>query len=162
MFGTLLAALGLATPPAVEGYTICCPDETVYVTQVEDGDTFRIKRASGSRDKVRFIGIDTPERGRCYFQEARAFTDQRIEHRSVLLHFGSRLRDDSGRLLAYPMLDGINLSVELAQLGYARSVAASFPQDAFEFAVEIEAAEADARVNLRGLWGACAPGTAFP
>src|SRR5688572_24106226 len=41
------------------------------VTRVVDGDTLDV-RGSGSRIRVRVLGIDTPERGECYFGPASA------------------------------------------------------------------------------------------
>lgn len=78
------------------------------VTRVVDGDTAEIRLASGVTEKVRFIGINTPEsttRHEPYGEEASAFTKQRLGGRTVYLETDVELRDKYGRLLAYVWLD---------------------------------------------------------
>ena len=40
------------------------------VVHVVDGDTIDVSLASGRRERVRLIGVDTPERGQCFFTRA--------------------------------------------------------------------------------------------
>ena len=37
------------------------------VTHVVDGDTLNVRLTTGKTERIRLIGIDTPERGVCYF-----------------------------------------------------------------------------------------------
>lgn len=71
------------------------------VTLVVDGDTLDAER-DGVTERVRVIGIDTPEQGQCGFEEAaRALTFLALG-REVDLTTGARdERDRYGRLLAY-------------------------------------------------------------
>lgn len=71
--------------------------EVAVVERVIDGDT--IVLASGER--VRLIGIDTPERGECYFEEARAYLAWWLDRAEVVLESDGRDKDDYGRLLRY-------------------------------------------------------------
>ncbi|NOZ81793.1 MAG: hypothetical protein GXO63_01445 [Candidatus Micrarchaeota archaeon] len=71
--------------------------ESSTVVRVIDGDTVVI--ASG--EKVRLIGIDTPERGeRCYL-EAKRFLESVVLFKNVSLERDSENRDRYGRLLRY-------------------------------------------------------------
>ena len=83
-----------APPPAPQ------PDVWVVV-DVIDGDTVDARR-DGVLERVRVVGLDTPEQGQCGFEEAaRALTFLALD-RQVLLTPGARdARDRYDRLLAY-------------------------------------------------------------
>ncbi len=98
---TWMVILGACSPadPTTDG--------RATVTQVVDGDTIDV-RIGGRDERVRLIGIDTPETKKpntpieCYGPEASAFT-------ASILPAGTQVRlerdvvgrDDYGRLLAY-------------------------------------------------------------
>ena len=93
------------------------------VTHVVDGDTLDATRA-GSTERVRVLGLDTPERGSCGFEDAAAhLSDLVLEERVDLVAAGRDERDRYDRLIAYVDLpDGTDagLSVIQAGLGIAR------------------------------------------
>jgi micrococcal nuclease len=97
-------------PPVSDGppqTSIYCPDcQLVEVTGVVDGDT--IDTTIG---RVRFFGIDTPERGEGCFEEATEFTRQLVGNQ-VRLEDGPRLEDTYGRRLAY-VFDGSGNSIDV-------------------------------------------------
>lgn len=71
---------------------------TGYVTHVVDGDTVDVDDV-----RVRVLGYDTPERGQCGFNEAKARVEQLIAGRGVLV-LGATDKvatDRYGRELAY-------------------------------------------------------------
>jgi micrococcal nuclease len=132
---------------------------TVAVIRVVDGDTLLVRLASGKRERVRVIGVDTPEDvapGRpvqCWSRRAAAFTKQALEGRSVTLVPGRERRDRYGRTLAYVSRpDGFDLEVELLRGGYARTLTIA-PND--DRARRYAALERAARRAGAGLWGAC-------
>ena len=151
-----LAACTDATPAGADGIAT--------VTEVVDGDTIDV-RILGRDERVRLIGIDTPETRKpnspieCYGPEASAFT-------AALLPVGTAVRierdtvgrDDYGRLLGYVHLvdsDGrptVFVNLEIVREGYATPLAIE-PNDTFagDFAAAARAAEA---ADL-GLWSAC-------
>jgi endonuclease YncB( thermonuclease family) len=55
------------------------------VTHVVDGDTIDVRLARGAVERVRVIGIDTPERGACWASEATAATRRLTQGRAVTL-----------------------------------------------------------------------------
>jgi micrococcal nuclease len=83
-------------------------EEAATVTRVVDGDTLVVDIA-GRKDRVRLIGVDTPETVHPnkpveYFgKEASAFTRQLCEGKQVVLRdeLGGQDRDKYGRLLRY-------------------------------------------------------------
>ncbi len=89
------------------------------VVSVIDGDTFDAER-DGTRERVRIIGIDTPEREQCGYAEASAALADAIGRRSVTLVSGAETaRDTYGRLLRYVELDGADVGLDLIERGLA-------------------------------------------
>ncbi|ERM90912.1 hypothetical protein O163_13335 [Caldanaerobacter subterraneus subsp. yonseiensis KB-1] len=74
------------------------------VTKVVDGDTIYVRFENGREEKVRFIGVDTPEstmKNEPYGKEAATYTKSRLYGKDVWLELDARERDKYGRLLAY-------------------------------------------------------------
>jgi micrococcal nuclease len=125
---------------------------------VFDGDTLLL--ASGER--VRLIGVDTPETKRPkkpveYFgKEASAFTRRMVEGKRVRLEFDQANaaqghKDRYGRTLAYVFLeDGTLLNAEIIKQGYGRA----YTQFPFSRMEEFRRLEREARELGRGLWQA--------
>jgi micrococcal nuclease len=135
------------------------------VVRAVDGDTLIVRLSSGERQRVRVIGVDTPEDvapGRpvqCWSRRAAAFTEQALEGRRVTLLPGRETRDRYGRTLAYVSRpDGFDLEVELLRGGYARTLTIA-PND--DRAPRYEALEHTARRAGIGLWGACPSAAAW-
>jgi micrococcal nuclease len=131
------------------------------VLEVIDGDTIAVELAGGATERVRYIGIDTPESTpdqplECFGHEAADANAALVEGRSVELAFGPELRDDYGRLLAYILVprDGATAmaNAELVAGGFARTLSIA-PNDAR--APEFARLEAEAARAGLGLWGAC-------
>ena len=89
------------------------------VVNIVDGDTIDV-RGAGGEERVRIIGIDTPERGECGFTEASAALSAIIQGKNVELLGGARDdRDRYDRLLRYVDLDGADAGLELVKAGWA-------------------------------------------
>ena len=136
---------------------------TVRVTEIVDGDTIHVELAGGDEEKVRYIGIDTPETAKpdapaeCVADQAEAANEALVSDREVVLRFGPERRDDYGRLLAYiyvprPGERALFVNAVLVRRGLARPLTIS-PNDALAPLFERLAVRA-ARLG-RGLWGAC-------
>src|SRR5688572_8106796 len=77
------------------------PESGWTVASVIDGDTIIVERG-GAEETVRFIGIDTPERDACGYDEARDFLVEIVLDQTVTLVPGAPTdRDSYGRLLRY-------------------------------------------------------------
>ncbi|MFN8035655.1 MAG: thermonuclease family protein [Acidimicrobiia bacterium] len=128
------------------------------VQRVIDGDTIVVRRADGSLETVRLLGVDTPETHhptkpvQCYGPEAAAFTRRRLTGRAVRFETDVETRDAYGRRLAYVLLDGERFNDVLLRAGYARLLI--IPPNGVH-AREMLREELDARRARRGLWGAC-------
>ena len=127
------------------------------VVSVIDGDTIEVAMA-GRRDRVRLLGVDTPETVDehrpvgCYGPEASAYTRHRLAGRTVRLRFDRQRRDRYGRLLAYVEIDGRRFNDELLARGYARLLV--IPPNGRHGRAMLDE-ELAARSAGRGLWGAC-------
>ena len=71
--------------------------EEAHVSRVVDGDTIEISTG----ERVRFIAIDTPERGEPGFEESTAFVRDLIEGQTVWLEADGDDTDRFGRLRRY-------------------------------------------------------------
>ncbi|HZP38926.1 MAG TPA: thermonuclease family protein [Methylomirabilota bacterium] len=129
------------------------------VVRAVDGDTIYVRLAGGV-EKVRYIGIDTPEvhhptRGEePGGREATAVNRRLLGNGPVRLETDVQLRDRYGRLLAYVWVrrpDGGELMVnaELVRLGYAAVM--TVPPNVRHAALFRRLA-AEAREQHRGLW----------
>lgn len=84
-------------------------------TRVVDGDTLDATSATGVVERVRLIGVDTPEQGECGSVEATDALRQLTQGRQVALVPGARDdRDGYGRLLRY-----VDAGLALLQRGLA-------------------------------------------
>jgi micrococcal nuclease len=127
---------------------------------VVDGDTIDVT-IDGRRERVRLIGIDTPETKKpntpvqCFGLEATSFATSLLPNDAALhLERDVVARDDYGRMLAYVYLarDGAFANLAIIRQGYARPL--SIPPNvahAAEFAAAARAAET-AKI---GLWAGC-------
>ncbi len=122
--------------------------DTVLVIDVIDGDTITIE--GGQR--VRYIGIDTPETGppaEPFAIEAWQANRALVEGRRVRLERDVSEVDRYGRLLRYVYVDGIFVNEELVSRGLARAKA--YPPDT-RHQDQLKRAEAAARGAGLGIW----------
>jgi micrococcal nuclease len=133
--------------------------ELATVTRVVDGDTV-VAQVGGRSERVRYIGMDTPEDVKpgtpvqCYSRAAAAENRRLVAGRRVRLVQDSEARDRYGRLLAYVYRasDGLFVNEELVRRGYARPLTIP-PNVAHEG--EIARLASAARRAGRGLWSRC-------
>jgi micrococcal nuclease len=124
------------------------------VVRVVDGDTIHVEVA-GRRERVRYVGVDTPEAGDCGFAEAGALNARLVSGRRVRLEPDVERRDRHGRLLAHVrrLPDGVSVQDALVRAGWARTLPVA-PN--VSRAPALAALEAGARAAGRGLWAKCA------
>ncbi|MHC1598565.1 MAG: thermonuclease family protein [Candidatus Methanofastidiosia archaeon] len=139
----------------------------VYVSYVIDGDTIDVIFENGIKERVRLVGIDTPE---CYCENnsekwpgiyseqslkqwgiaAKKYSIDRLLGKYVSLEFDSisGIRGSYGRLLAYVILNGENINLELVALGYARV----YEKAPCEIKTKLLETQKDAQESRRGVW----------
>lgn len=131
-------------------------EEQAKVLKVVDGDTIHVQLSDGKKEKVRVIGIDTPETKdprkpvQCFGKEASAQMSRLVNGKTVTLERNpAEDRDKYGRLLRYVALDGEDIGARMIAEGYAFSYK-RFPHPRLEAYNQLEK---EARGALRGLWG---------
>lgn len=147
-----------------QGPEPCREPALMRVTYVYDGDTFFAEPdGGGAEEKVRIIGLDTPELAyeddpaECYGSEAGQYLNSLIGGELVWLSFDYLCADDYDRTLAYVhrgLSEADFINRNLLRSGYAEA----YPWDdglTNTFDEVFAADEAAARAEGLGLWGAC-------
>ncbi len=116
--------------------------ETIQVARIIDGDT--LEAASGQR--VRLIGINTPESSMPFYEEAKDLLKSLVENKSVEIE--SHGTERYGRTLAYIFIDGKNVNEEILKNG----LATLYYYDKDSHYSKLKQAEEFARQNKKGLW----------
>ena len=144
-----------------QGSEPCRAPELATLESVVDGDTAWFTTSTGS-ELVRFIGIDTPERGwdgepsECYADEATERVRDLLSSGRAWLTFDAECEDHYDRTLSFLHVGtGEQYFVQRALLqgGFATFFEVS-PNTSFSS--EFAADEAQASAGSVGLWGACA------
>jgi micrococcal nuclease len=128
----------------------CVPVASPTVTSVArviDGDT--VVLSTGER--VRYIGIDTPEMNplQPFAQEATDANRRLVDGKSVRLEKDTSETDRYDRLLRYVWVGNTMVNLELVRLGLAQ--ARAYPPDV-RYQSLFEAAEIEAKLERKGMW----------
>ena len=141
---------GATTPIPSSDPSAPPPGQTAQVEEVIDGDTIDVT-LNGRSYPVRYIGVDTPERGDPFYAEATQANRQLVAGQEVILVKDVSETDQYGRLLRYIYLpDGTFVNAELLRQGYAQIV--TYPPDV-AMQEQFQAIQSEARAAGRGLWG---------
>jgi len=139
--------------------SVALSSENRLIIRVVDGDTIVVS----PNEKVRLIGVDTPESAHpqkavaCFGKEAKQFTRDAVDGKTIRLVMDTvnakhRHKDRYGRTLAYAYLpDGKMLNAELIRQGYARA----YTRFSFRYLVEFRQLERQARTQSMGIWSSC-------
>ncbi|WP_278382475.1 thermonuclease family protein [Clostridium tyrobutyricum] len=140
------------------------------VTHHTDGDTIGVMLENGQYEKVRFIGVNTPEsttKHEQYGEQASNYTKSQLYGKIIYLESDAGTTDKYGRLLRYIWISpptAINESeirskmfnAILASNGYAEQMTI---QPNIKYADYFRKFCGEARENKRGLWGVNPNGT---
>jgi len=127
------------------------------VTNIVDGDTIDV-RIAASVFRLRYIGMDTPERGDNLFAEATAANRTLVFGKTVYLEKDISDTDRFDRLLRYVYLaDGTFINAELVRMGYA--VASTYPPD-IKYQETLRLAQQTAVAAAAGMWASESAATA--
>jgi micrococcal nuclease len=124
------------------------PGERFQVIKVIDGDT--IDLTGGER--LRLLGIDTPERGEPLYDSARVFLQSLIEDRTLEISFSKRKRDNYGRLLGYAYIDTFFVNREMIRNGLAYLYLFKDNLSDNEQTAALQAAQNEAMEAGRNIW----------
>jgi micrococcal nuclease len=127
------------------------------VNFVVDGDTIDV-RIDGVDYRLRYIGIDSPENGQPWSQQATDYDAQLVAGQTVYLQTDVSNTDSYGRLLRYVYLpDGRMVNELLVAAGFA--YASVYPPNV-KYQARFASAERSAQQSGLGLWSI--PATATP
>lgn len=113
--------------------------------RVIDGDTFVLSTG----EKVRLIGIDTPETYEDYFSEAKSRLEALIMGENLTLERDVSEKDMYGRLLRYVYVEDAFINLQLIAEGYAKAY--PYPPDT-KYRAEFADVEESAKQKSRGIW----------
>lgn len=116
--------------------------ETVYVTGCHDGDTCRAHAKNGDRLSVRLSGIDAPEVGQEFCDEAIIYLESMVKNRDVEIECDGT---SYARRTCFLYAGSVNVNEEMVRAGYAWD----FPRHS---GGKYAPLENEARVKQRGLW----------
>ncbi|MBK9372073.1 MAG: thermonuclease family protein [Deltaproteobacteria bacterium] len=145
----------------------CAPTVDVRTFCVIDGDTIDVGDCSDDADRVRLLGLDTPETttSECYAEEAKAYLEFLLRDAEALrLEFDATCTDSYGRTLAYASIlydvddtasDPVFINEEMIRLGYALVCDIPGLTDNILYFDWFKSLEAEAQAQSAGLWGAC-------
>ncbi|MEI7546987.1 MAG: thermonuclease family protein [Actinomycetota bacterium] len=156
---TILLVACTGAPAAHDPDTTTAVAANATLIKVVDGDTIDV-RVDGTKERVRLIGIDTPETKKpntpiqCFGPEASAFTASLLPKGTALhLERDVEARDPYDRLLAYVYLtDGTFVNLQIVRQGYAHVL--TIPPNVAHVDEFVQAA-GDARAADAGLWSRC-------
>jgi endonuclease YncB( thermonuclease family) len=116
---------------------------TGKAVKIIDGDTFDLL-SNGTVYRIRLNGIDCPERGQAYYQQAKQALASYCANAVLTVKYKSK--DRNGRLLGDVFVNGKHVNLWLVQQGYAWHFK-KYSSDA-----QLAGAETAARNAKRGLW----------
>ncbi|WP_227017428.1 thermonuclease family protein [Sinanaerobacter chloroacetimidivorans] len=125
------------------------------VVRVVDGDTIIID-IDGQEERVRLIGVDTPEsvhpdgeKNVAYGKVASEYTADMLEDQQVEVEYDVQERDRYGRILAYVYLDGTMFNKTLLTEGHAKL--ATYPPNV-KYTEDFTELQEEARAEKKGVW----------
>ena len=114
-------------------------------SSITDGDTFRLL----NNEKVRLLGINTPETGQACATEAKEKLKELIQGKELKLESDAVDTDQYGRLLRYVYVNDMFVNLELVKQGYAHKYNLE-PNN--KYAKQFEEAENYAKQNNGCIW----------
>ena len=118
---------------------------SAIVSRIIDGDTIELQNG----ERVRLLGINTPEKGQPYYEEATNRLKELIEGKTVTLEKDAGDKDQYGRLLRHIYIDDTFVNLEMVREGYA-NVYIIAPN--VKYSSEFEKEEEEAKIAERGIW----------
>ena len=120
--------------------------EGCFVNRIIDGDTLVC-----NNETIRLLGIDTPERGETYYQEAKDFLMQ-VENQDIYILRDWDNRGKYYRKLRYIFYENRLLNIEILEKGLGKA----FMTEKLKYEDKLLDAEKFAKDNRLGIWeGEC-------
>ena len=127
--------------PAISGGS----DSTLIVTRIIDGDTFVLSNGI----HVRLIGLDTPEKGQPFYEEAKVFAESTVLGSPVRIEYGDEPYDNYDRSLVFLFEDTLFYNERVVRAGLA---SAYFFENNRKYSTNLISAQKTAREAHSGIW----------
>ncbi len=125
-------------------FSVCAEEMVGRVVRVADGDTITVLAAGNVQEKIRFHGIDAPEKGQAFGKAAGRFLSGLVAGRDVRVEYTKR--DQYGRIVGKVFVDDRDINIEMLKAGFA------WHYKHFDSNPIYAKAEEEARAARRGLW----------
>ena len=132
---------------AIENHDITKLPKSAVVKRVIDGDTVELFNGT----VLRYTGITAPEEGESFADEATKLNKELVEGKEIKLEYDNYTSDKFGRILAYAIVDGKNVSVELVQKGMAE-LEIYQKRKPFIYQTQLLEAQEQAKQKKLGIW----------
>jgi micrococcal nuclease len=129
--------------PRLTGQVVKYKTEPAIVTKVLDGDTIEID----NQTRVRLLCINTPEKGKPFYDQAKDFLEQ-LENQEIEILRDKEDRDRYNRSLRFIFYKDQLINKKILEKGLAHV----YLCEGLIFERELEKAEKEARENEEGLW----------
>lgn len=132
---------------AIENHDVTKLPRTAVVKKIIDGDTIELFNGT----VLRYVGITAPEEGEDFAKEATKLNTELVEGKEIKLEYDNYTSDKFGRILAYPIINGVNVCVELVRKGMAEIVIYQ-KRKPFIYQVQLLEAQEEAKKQKLGIW----------
>ena len=132
---------------AIENHDVTKLPKSAVVKRVIDGDTVELFNGT----VLRYTAITAPEDGEDFAEEATVLNRSLVEGKEINLQYDNYTSDKFGRILAYPVINGVNVCIELVSKGMAELVIYQ-KRKPFIHQVQLLEAQEQARQKKLGIW----------
>ena len=137
----------LESREAIENHDVTKLPKTAVVKKVIDGDTVELFNGT----VLRYVGVTAPEEGESFVEEATKLNQSLVEGKEIKLEYDNYTSDKFGRVLAYPIINGVNVCIELVSKGMAELVIYQ-KRKPFIYQVQLLEAQTEAKKQRLGIW----------
>jgi micrococcal nuclease len=147
-----------AGSPNAAGPGVAAHAREARVLRVVDGDTIVVRDGDNRTERVRYIGVDTPESVKpnapvdCFGHEASNYNKRLVAGKTVRLVADREAQDKYGRSLAFVYVGGSLINAKLIANGFARTL--EIPPNTSKASYFAKLERVAIRTN-KGLWRAC-------
>ncbi len=132
---------------AIENHDITKLPKSAVVKKVIDGDTVELFNGT----VLRYVGVTAPEEGEDFAEEATKLNTELVEGKEIKLEYDNYKSDKFGRILAYPIINGVNVCVELVRKGMAELIIYQ-KRKPFIHQVQLLESQEQAKQKKLGIW----------
>ncbi|MCX8044395.1 MAG: thermonuclease family protein [Desulfobacterota bacterium] len=131
------------------GFSTSAASETCLVNKVYSGTTIKVIYPDGKKERVRYIGIDSPSKGKPFYDLCVSANKALVENKNITLTTDVALVAPDEKKLCYVYQDAVFVNAELIKNGYALAHILPPNERYRELFIGLQK---EARTHRRGLW----------